>query len=63
MYNIIYLQNLVTYDKLNNMERNSNTTGGDNNDFEDIMREGGVSDELTPPIAGRTGGLSQLSKA
>lgn len=31
------------------MERNSNTAGGDNNDFEYIMRESGASDELTPP--------------
>ena len=30
------------------MERNSNTAGGDNNDFEYIMREGGASDEFTP---------------
>lgn len=30
------------------MERNSNTAGGDNNDFEYIMRESGASDELTP---------------
>ena len=48
MYKIIYLQNLVTYDTLNNMERNGNT-GGNNSSFEDIMREGGVSDEFTPP--------------
>ena len=45
------------------MERNGNT-GGNNksSNFEDIMREGGVSDEFTPPIAGRTGGLPQVSK-
>lgn len=32
------------------MERNGSTTGGNNksSDFEDIMREGGVSDEFTP---------------
>lgn len=30
------------------MERNGNT-GGNNSSFEDIMREGGVSDEFTPP--------------
>ena len=48
MYNIIYLQNLVTYDTLNNMERNGNT-GGNNSNFEDIMREGGVSDEFALP--------------
>lgn len=51
MYNIIYLQNLVTYDTLNNMERNGNI-GGNNSNFEDIMHEGyegGVSDEFTPP--------------
>ena len=31
------------------MERNSSTAGGNNSNFEDIMREGGVSDEFTPP--------------
>ena len=29
------------------MERNGSTAGGDDSNFEDIMREGGVSDELT----------------
>ena len=42
------MQNLVTYDTLNNMERNGNT-GGNNSNFEDIMREGGVSDEFALP--------------
>ena len=46
------------------MERNGNT-GGNNksSDFEDIMREGGVSDEFTPPSldAGHTGPLRHLS--
>ena len=31
------------------MERNSSTAGGNNSNFEDIMREGGVGDEFTPP--------------
>ncbi len=31
------------------MERNGSTAGGDDSNFEDIMREGGVSDEFTPP--------------
>ena len=48
--------------QLSGMERNGNI-GGNNSNFEDIMSESGDSDELTPPIAGRTGGLSQLSKA
>ena len=43
------------------MERNGNT-GGNNSSFEDIMREGGVSDEFTP-IAGHTRQLRQLSDA
>ena len=30
------------------MERNGSTTGGDDSNFEDIMREGGVSDEFAP---------------
>ena len=29
------------------MERNGSTAGGNNSNFEDIMREGGVSDEFT----------------
>ena len=44
------------------MERNGSTAGGDDSKFEDIIHEGGVSDEFTPPIAGRTGGLPQVSK-
>ena len=31
------------------MERNGSTAGGDDSKFEDIMHEGGVSDEFTPP--------------
>lgn len=45
------------------MERNDSTAGGDDSNFEDIMREGGVSDEFTPPIAGHTRQLRQLSDA
>ena len=33
--------------QLSGMERNGNI-GGNNSNFEDIMREGGVSDEFTP---------------
>lgn len=43
------------------MERNSSTAGGNNSNFEDIMREGGVGDEFTPPITGYTGPLRRLS--
>lgn len=45
------------------MGENIGNTGGNNSNFEDIMREGGVSDEFTPPIAGHTGPLRQLSDA
>ena len=45
------------------MERNSSTAGGDDSNSKDMIHEGGASDELTPPIAVRTGGLSRVSKA
>ena len=44
------------------MERNGSTAGGDDSKFEDIMHEGGVSDEFTP-IAEHTRQLRQLSDA